>query len=138
MRKMQEEVVKKYVRDLEALKKEVESHKQRFKELSNGILKEEALIYHELVIFLFSIIYKYLIFESIPIFSGGKGLDAYIQHEDGVIAIEFEVFSSDFPKHHTDEQKEECKLVICWRDNSRKKHEFWKHIDVFELKYFWE
>jgi len=135
---MQEEVVKKYVRDLEGLKSEVESFKRRFPVPEKG--EWELPLYHEAVIFLFSIIYKYLVFENIPVFSGHKGLDAWIEHEGKVIDVEFEVLSSNLlqPKHHTDRVIEECQLLVCWRDNSRKKQDCWKHIDVFELKYLWE
>ena len=135
---MKDEIVGKYVRDMEELKREVESYKQRF-----SIPEEEGWelpIYHESVIFYFSIIYKYLVFENIPIFSGGKGLDAWIEHKGDVIDMEFEVLSSNLlqPRHHTDEAIEKCKLLVCWRDNSRKKQDCWKHIDVFELRDFWE
>jgi hypothetical protein len=141
---VREDMIEKYVRDSEGLKREIESYKQRYPEFSIdlpvSIFKnenEERIMYHETVIFLFSIIYKYLVFERIPVFSGGKGLDAIIAHRDDVINVEFEVLSSQFIDH-TEKEKEDCKLLVCWRDNSRKRHDFWKHIDVIELKYLFE
>jgi hypothetical protein len=136
---MKEDIVKKYVRDLDGLEKEVKLFKQKFLNLPEEPDWDYLLpCYHESVIFFFSVIYKYLVFEELPIFSGGKGLDAWIEYEGNVMDVEFEVLSSDFPNHHTDEEKEKCKMIVCWKDNSRKKHEFWKHIDVFELRHFWE
>ena len=137
---MKDEIIKKYVRDPEGLKKEIKSFKQRYPDFSVDPASEEDIIYHETVIFLFSIIYKYLVFENIPRFSGGEGLDALIEYKDDMIYVEFERFSSNLlnPKHHTDEEIAECNLLVCWEDNSRKKDDCWKHIDVFELKCFWE
>jgi hypothetical protein len=136
---MKEELVKKYVGDMQGLKREVEGFKQRF---NWGIpnKQEPELVTHESVIFFFSIIYKYLVFENVPAFMSGKGLDAVIRHEDEIINVEFERFSSNLlnPKHHSDEEIAECSLLVCWEDNSRKKHDCWKHIDVFELGHFWE
>jgi hypothetical protein len=134
---MSEEIIKKYVKNPEGLKKEIESFNQRYPDFSVDPASEEDIIYHETVIFLFSIIYKYLVFENIPLFSGGKGLDALIEYKDDMMNVEFEVLSSEF-RDHTDEQKQECKMVVCWRDNSRKKDDCWKYIDVIELRYFWK
>jgi hypothetical protein len=135
---VKEEIVTKYVRDLEGLKKEVKSYKQRLCFPEEKDWERLLPIYHGTVIFFFSIIYKYLVFEHVPIFTGRKGLDAWIENKGKKINVEFEVRSGDFPTHHSDEQKQECDVIVCWRDNSRKEHELWKHIDVFELKHFWE
>jgi len=29
-------------------------------------------------------------------------------------------------------------LFVCWKDDSRKIHEVWKHIDVIGSRHFWE
>ena len=131
-------IIEKYVRDLKGLRKEVDSYKKIFKFPEEKGWDELLPVYHETVIFFFAILYKYFIFEGIPIFSGGQGLDAWIEHKGKKIHVEFEVLSSEFIRTHSDDEKKECDLVVCWKDNSRKTHEFWKHIDVFELSYFWE
>jgi hypothetical protein len=137
---MKDEIVQKYIRDPKALKREVQLWKQRFDFPEEETEEVFSPIYHETVIFLFAIIYKYLVFENPPIFTGGNGLDAWIEHRGDKIDVEFEKLSSDLlqPKHHTDEEIEKCKLLVCWRDSSRKKQDCWKHIDVFELRHFWE
>jgi hypothetical protein len=123
---MKEEVIKKYVKDLDGL-------------LNNlrGIVSEIFIaqgVSENMVIFIFGTIFNHLKIEDIMIKDEKKGeLDAWAELENEEIVIEFQVRSKDFLKDKHDPNK--CDLIVCWKHN-------WEdcpsNIDVLELKYFWE
>ena len=124
---MKKEISRKYVKDLNGLLEEV------------GVIGNEFLAWkkfpnHNMVIFLFGCLYRYLNFQSILIGHEKAGdLDALaFLHGKGII-VEFEAHSSNFRREKHEESK--CNLIVCW------KHD-WKecpdNIDVLELRHFWE
>ena len=123
---MKEEVIKKYVKDVDALLKEVD-------EVGDVFLEWRKFPTHNMVIFLFGCLYRHFNFQEILIGHEKAGdLDALaFLNNEGVI-IEFEAYSSNFGKQGHDKSK--CNLIVCW------KHD-WKEcpdsIDVLELKHFW-
>lgn len=123
---MKEEVLMKYVRDLEGLLLEIKKADDNFGDLFES---------ENMVIFGFGMIYKQIKLYGILIKDEHKrDLDAvaYLDPKaEKQITIEFELNSKSFIDH--DPQK--CDLLICWKHN-------WKecpdNIDVIELKYLWE
>ena len=123
---MKEEVIRKYVKNLDGL----------IADLGGGI--SEVFVFQvpseSMVVFLFGTIFKHLNFKDILIKDEKKGeLDAVAEMDDGEIAIEFEANSRDFRRHKHDPSK--CNLLVCWNDNWQDASE---NIDILELKYFWE
>lgn len=123
---MKEEVIKKYVKDLDGLLNDLD-----------GIVSEIFIaqgVSENMVIFLFGTIFKHLNIEDIMIKDEKKGeLDAWAELKNDEIVIEFQVRSRDFLKDKHNPNK--CDLIVCWKHN-------WKecpdNIDVIELKHFWE
>jgi hypothetical protein len=124
---MKEEVIKKYIKDLDGLLKEVN-------EIGDYFLAWKGFPNHSMVIFLFGCLYKHLNFQGILIGHEKAGdLDAlaFLDGED--VIIEFEAYSSNFKKERHDASK--CNLIVCWE------HDWMEcpvSIDVLELKRFWE
>ena len=122
---MKEEVIKKYVKDLDGLLNDLGG------EISEIFIAQG--VSEDMVIFLFGTIFKHLNIKDILIKDEKTGeLDAIAELNDEEIVIEFEVNSGNFQKHGHD--KDKCNLVVCWKDN-------WENpptnIDILELKYFW-
>jgi hypothetical protein len=125
---MKNDVIKKYVKDLDGLLKEVQKIKGKLGDIdADTIYNVESA-----VIFVFGTIYKFFNFSSIT-FGKHKGLDAVVELNNEFINLEFETVSKDFERHRHNQKM--CGLIICW------KHD-WKdcpsNIDVIELKCFWE
>ena len=121
---MRSETVKKYVKDINGL----------VKEISNVIeIPEAPKVYETSVIFLFGRIFRYLNFDDI-IFGDryAEGFDAIAVRNLDYLTIEFEAYSRNFQEHHHEQKK--CKLIVCWEDD-------WNEecpIDVLEMRYFWK
>jgi len=121
---IKEEVIKKYVKDLDGLLQEIQQY--------DDLFESEAS-----VIFYFGRIYKYLNLYGIMIKDEKKGeLDAIAYLDPQAkkeINIEFELWSKNFVEHGHDPNK--CDLIICGMHN-------WKEcpddIDVIELDYLWK
>jgi hypothetical protein len=129
---MKDEIIKKYVKDLDGLLKEV-------------TLMEEVNAYNwqgkkeEMVIFLFGRLFRFLKFDSVTIGHDPheKSFDAiaYTQESEEVrkIIIEFEVWSSNFKWEHETEPNQRV-LIVCWEDD-------WKecpsNLEVFDLEPLW-
>ena len=119
---MKDEIIKKYVRDLNGLLEEM-SEVQVIPAVKTG---ENA------VIFLFGRIFRFLNFDDIFIGHEKAGdLDAWACRGQLDTIIEFESRSRHFKEQGHDVNK--CDLIVCWDDN-------WKEcpIDVLELEYFWK
>ena len=122
---MKEEVIKKYVKDLDGLLGEM-----------SKVQLTEASICENSVIFLFGRIFRFLNFDDVLVGHEKAGeLDAWAwnEREQRDTIIEFEVTSRNFRDQQHDPNK--CNLIVCWEHN-------WKecpsNIDVLELKQFWE
>jgi hypothetical protein len=123
--RMKEGMIEKYIKDLNALYKEIRDY-------GEDLFEAESM-----VIFCFGIIYKHINLYGLVI------KDEKNKHGDAVafldpnaekqIAIEFELRSKNFITHKHDPNK--CDLIICWKDNWKECPE---HIDVLELDYLWE
>lgn len=128
---MQKEIIRKYVKDLRGLLKEVELMDDVGEYSWKG--KKE-----EMVIFLFGRVFRFLRFDSL--FIGHepheKSFDATaFTQENGEVKetiIEFEVYSSTFKKEHDLSQHV---LIVCWEDDWKR---YPKNIEMLELKQFWE
>jgi len=123
---MKEEVIKKYVKDLDGLLNDLGG------EISEIFIAQG--VSEDMVIFLFGTIFKHLNIKDILIKDEKKGeLDAWAELNNKEIVIEFEARSRNFLKDKHDPKK--CDLIVCWEDN-------WEdpptNIDILELKYFWE
>jgi len=123
---MKEEVIKKYVKDLDGLLGEIKRWKK----------PEIIPPHHDTIVLMFGLLLRYLRFDNIPEFMASRKipLDAQATFGGNPIYIEFEKWSGNFSVDHAS-YKDVCNLIVCWDDN-------WKecpdNIDVFELKYFWE
>jgi len=124
---MNEEVIKKYVEDLDGLLEEM-----------SKVKLTEASICENSVIFLFGRIFRFLNFDDVMIGhekASDLKLDAWAwdDAENRETVIEFEARSGNFLKDKHDPNK--CDLIVCWEHN-------WEdcpsNIDLLELKYFWE
>ena len=122
---MKEDVIKKYVKDIDGLLEEL-SEVQAIPALRTN---ENA------VIFLFGRIFRFLNFDDITIGhekNDDVKLDAWAWNEKDMrdTLIEFESRSKNFLIHGHDTHK--CDLIVCWEDN-------WKDCptDILELKSFW-
>jgi hypothetical protein len=124
---MKKEVIKKYVKDLDGLLKEVN-------EIGDYFLAWKGFPNHNMVIFLFGCLYKHLNFQGILIGHEEAGdLDALAFLDEEDVIIEFEAYSSNFKREGHDASK--CNLIVCWEHDWKECPE---NIDVLELKHFWE
>ena len=125
--KMNEEVIKKYVKDLDGLLQEIEK-------IPLLEVYREDLIYHGAIIFIFGRLYDFFNFDYISF--ERKGLDAFVRTLKGdTMSLEFEVFSKSFMRDHLkDIKKDEKVLIVCWEDNWMNPPE---NIDIIELRQFW-
>jgi hypothetical protein len=127
--KMNDKIIRKYVRDLDGLLKELKGEFVSQTELQVG---ENA------VIFLFGRIYRYLNFYEFVI-GHEKALEndldawAYLEKENKGISVEFEAQSANFKKDKHDPEK--CDLIVCWNDNWNGRP---AKIDVFDLESLWK
>jgi hypothetical protein len=118
---MMDEMIKKYVKDMEGLLKELWLAQMT---IAQKKIKEKA------VIFIFGRIFRFLNFEDVMIGHEKAGdLDALAWTKDErEVIIEFESRSKNF-----NHDISKCDLIVCWEHD-------WKDcpIDVLELKYLWE
>jgi hypothetical protein len=125
---VKEEIIRKYVEDLDGLLEEV---------AEMDTYKEEHWE-ENMLIFIFGRLFRFFSFSDIHISHDTKGdLDAtgYLESDESV-EIEFEVFSESFRKDHLNHiKKDEKVLVVCWEDNWENPPD---NIDIIELKHFWE
>lgn len=125
---MEDEIIRKYVRDFNGL----------LREMGKVTCQPELVVGENAVIFLFGRIFRYLNFGDILI-GHEKALDskldawAWQERNNKEIIIEFEARSKNFEKDKHDPNK--CDLIVCWEDNWK---EHPSNIDVLELKRFWE
>lgn len=120
---MNNELIKKYVKDMDGLLREINE--------SDIIFAEQLNWGHNMLIFLFGRLFRYLNINFILIQHEIKGdLDAFALVDGQQVIIEFEVTSRMF-----DHDPEKCDLIVCWEHNWKKCP---SNIDVLELKYFWE
>jgi len=129
---MKEDLIKKYVRDLNGLLNEVELMDDVGAYRWSG--KKE-----EMVIFIFGRLFRFFKFDSLLMghepSEGGLDGTAWTQ-EDGKVEetkIEFEVFSKNFERHGHD-KSQRC-VVVCWEDDWENPPD---NLEVIELKQFWE
>jgi len=132
---MKDEIIKKYVRDLDGLLRELEGE---------FISQTEFVVGENTVIFLFGRIYRYLNFHEFMI-GHEKTLEnkldawAYLDKESKEIFVEFESRSKHFEEHITkgDVKEEDYKntLIVCWDDNWKERP---SEIDVFDLESLWK
>ena len=121
---MKRRIIDKYINDMDGMLKEINE--------SSDLKEVEAYAFgHDMLIFLFGRIFRYLNFDSIFIKHERAGdFDATIWMDNQELILEFEVMSS-----HFNHDPEKCDLIVCWEHN-------WKecppNIDVLELKYLWE
>ena len=125
---MKEEVIRKYVKNLDGL----------IADLGGGVsgIFVADVPSEDMVIFLFGSIFKHLNMKDILIKDEKKGeLDAQalMDDEKTTIIIEFEARSRDFKTHKHDPNI--CNLIVCWEHNWQDAPE---NIDILELRYFWE
>jgi len=133
---MKEEIIKKYVKDLDGLLREVKEWEKEFTVLHQTFEFAEHWMYELGVVFLFGRFYKFFNFRDIAIWGRG-GLDAQVRWGDDVKELEFEVFSSGFKEHikRGDVKPDDYKnaIIVCWVHD-------WKEcpsdIDVIDLKQF--
>lgn len=132
---MKDEIIKKYVKDLNGLLKEL-------KDVSP--YQTDIVVGENAVIFYFGRIYKYLNFYDFTI-GHEKALShkldgwAWIEKDKKAIDVEFEPQSKNFEEHikkgDVKPEDYENTLIVCWDDN-------WKEcpseIDVLELEHFWK
>lgn len=118
------EIIDKYISDLDGLLREIKE--------SSDLKEVEAYAFgHDMLIFLFGRIFRYLNFDSIFIKHERAGdFDATIWMDNQELILEFEVRSS-----HFNHDPEKCDLIVCWEDDWEKCP---PNIDVFELKYLWD
>ena len=129
---MKEDVVKKHVKDLGGLLREIEKWE---KKPIWDVYHERAGIYHDAVIFVFGRLFQFFNFNAI-FFGPRAGLDAVVEVNGQWLDLEFEVFSSVFKKDHLKNiAKGEKVLVVCWKDDWENPPE---NIEIIELKQFWE
>jgi len=127
---MKNDVIKKYVKDLDGLFKEVKESKGKL-----GDIDAETIYNVEsAVVFAFGMIFKFFNFSSIT-FGSRTGIDAVVELNNDTMYLEFETVSSNFERHkHIKEiKKGESALIVCWEDDW-KDHP--KNIDILELKRF--
>jgi hypothetical protein len=131
---MKEEIIKKYVKDLNGLLKEMEGE---FVSQTSIVVGESA------VIFMFGRIFRYLNFFEFIIGHDkalGNRLDAWgMLGNDRDILIEFEPRSKNFEEHikKGDVKPEDYKniLIVCWDDNWKERP---SEIDVLEIEPLWK
>jgi len=130
---MKEEMIKKYVKDLDGLLGEVKLwEKQPVWDIYHP---QEILPYHDALIFVFGRLFNFFNFNSI-FFGPRDGLDALVGWNDQIIDLEFEVFSKTFEREHLKNiKKDEKVLIVCWENN-------WKNspnnIDIIEIDQFFK
>lgn len=129
---MKEDVIKKYIKDLDGLLGEV---KQWEKKPMWDVYHERAGIYHDAVIFIFGRLFQFFNFKSV-FFGPPSGLDAVVEWNNQIFDLEFEVFSKTFKRDHLqDIKKDEKILIVCWKDNWENPPD---NIEIIELKQFLE
>jgi len=132
---MKEETIRKYVRDLDGLLKEIRNWE---KEAPLWESEAEEYLYESAVVFLFGGLYKFFNFEGIH-FGLPKGLDCGVIWKGEPKLVEFEVFSKNFKEHikQGDVKPSDYKdiIIVCWKHNWE---DYPIDIDVIELKYLWK
>jgi len=94
---MKNDVIKKYVKDLDGLLREIKDLKGKLGDIdADTIYNIESA-----VIFVFGTIYKFFNFSSIT-FGKREGLDAVVELNNEFINLEFESVSKDFERHGHD------------------------------------
>jgi len=131
---MKDEIIKKYVKDLDGL----------LKEMDNFILETTLKIGESAVVFFFGRIFRYLNFDGLVIGhekASENKLDAWAwqnKNKKGIF-VEFESRSKHFKKHirNGDVKPEDYKntLIVCWDDNWQERP---SEIDVLELEPLWK
>jgi len=122
---MNEKTVKKYIKNLDDLLKEIQDYRE-------DLFESEAM-----VIFCFGIIYKHTNLQGLVIKDEkNHRCDAVAFLESNAekpLVVEFELRSKNFVKHGHD--KERCDLIVCWKHNWK---EIPENIDVIELDDLWK
>ena len=130
---MKEEVIKKYIKDLDGLLREVKQWEK--KPIMDIYYPKEYPPYHESLIFVFGRLFNYFNFNAI-MFGPPRDLDAVVRWKNQTIYLEFKVRSREFKGDKLkDIKKDEKVLVVCWEDN-------WENppsnIDIIELGQFFK
>ena len=138
---MEENLIKKYIKDLNGLLKEIRSWEEKGTIVSETLPNVEPFMYETTIVFIFGRLYNFFNFGNI-VFASRKGppyLDCVVQHNGDPKGLEFEIWSSGFEEHIekrlVEPKDHKNTIIVCW------KHD-WKDcpcdIDVIELKHFWE
>jgi hypothetical protein len=123
---MKDEIIKKYVRDLDGLLEELRMLRGKLLDI------EAERIYNveDSVIFTFGMVFRFFDFSAIT-FGSRKGIDAFVEWYNKYLGLEFETCSSNFHRHNHPEKS--CHLIVCWKDDDAP-----EDIEVIELKQFWQ
>ena len=139
---MKEDIIRKYVRDLDGLLKEIRSWEKEGTVLHQTYPDVQQWMYEQGIVFLFGRLYRFFNFGDIILGSNArtlKGLDGVVSWGKEIKELEFEVLSSGFDVHilRGDVKPDDYKntIIVCWEHK-------WKEcpsdIDVIEFKHFWE
>jgi len=131
---MKDEIIKKYVKDLDGV----------LKEMSEFVSQPQIVVGESAVIFLFGRIYKYLNFYEF-IIGHDKALEnkldawAMLEKDNKELFVEFEPRSKNFEEHikkgNVKPKDYKNTLIVCWDDNWKERP---SEIDVFELEPLWK
>jgi hypothetical protein len=131
---MKDEIVKKYVKDLDGL----------LKELGEYVSQPQIVVGESAVIFLFGRIFRFLNFYEF-IVGHNKALEnkldawAMLENDDKELLVEFEARSKNFETHikKGDVKPEDYKntLIVCWDANWKEQP---SEIDVFDIEPLWK
>ena len=131
---MNNEIIKKYVKDVDGL----------LRELGDAVSQPHLVVGENAVIFLFGRIYRYLKFYDF-IIGHEKALEnkldawAYLEKDSKEIFVEFESRSRNFEEHikkgDVKQKDYENTLIVCWDDNWKERP---SEINVFDLEPLWK
>ena len=131
---MDKEIIKKYVKDLDGL----------LKEMGEAISQPYVVVGENAVIFFFGRIFKYLNFDDFLI-GHQKDLEnkldawAWMEKDNKEIFVEFESRSKNFKKHiikgHIKPEDYKNTLIVCWDDDW---NECPSEIDIMALGLYWK
>jgi len=132
---MKEEVIRKYVKELDGLIKEIR-HWEEERPLWESDIEE--YMYENAVVFAFGGLYRFFNFEGIH-FGMPRGLDCGVVWKGEHKLVEFEVSSRNFQEHikKGDVKPSDYKdiIIVCWK---HKPGDCPEEIDVIELRHFWK
>lgn len=130
---MSDGMIKKYVKDLDGLLKELRN--------ASLVVQPQMVVGEHAVIFLFGMIFKYLKFKDISIghlkdLENKLDASALLENDEELL-IEFESRSNHAKKDIKKVKPEDYSktLIVCWDDNWRTCP---SEIEVFDLEPLWE